>query len=168
MTATLSEQEVGRARLRKEDARLITGRTQWTDNISLPGMLHLAILRSQVAHARVDNVDVSGAMLKPNVITAFSGVELGDRQAPLPCAWQVTEDIVHPNHRPLAAVEVRHVGEPVAVVVARDRASAIDALEAIIVDYEPMPSVLDLSGALVEDSALVHADKGTNKSYTWI
>jgi carbon-monoxide dehydrogenase large subunit len=168
MTATVAEPEIGRARLRKEDARLITGRTRWTDNLSLPGMLHLAILRSPHAHARITRVDVSGALSAPNVVTAFSGADIAERQGSMPCVWPVTDDIVIPDYPPIAVSEVRHVGEPVAVVVARDRASAVDALEAIDVDYEPLPVMLDLEAALADDATLVHAGKGTNKCYTWV
>jgi carbon-monoxide dehydrogenase large subunit len=168
MTAAAVAPEVGRARLRKEDARLITGRTRWTENITVPGMLHMAILRSPHAHARITRVDVSGAAGAPNVIAAFSGADVADTQGALACAWPVTEDIVLPTYPPMAVTEVRHVGEPVAVVVARDRASAQDALEAIDVDYEPLPVVLDLEAALADGSPLVHADAGTNKCYTWV
>ncbi|MGH3750894.1 MAG: xanthine dehydrogenase family protein molybdopterin-binding subunit, partial [Micromonosporaceae bacterium] len=94
--------EVGHARRRKEDARLITGRTMWTDNITLPGMLHLAILRSPVAHARIASIDVGPAKQRPNVINAFSGRDLAGDMAGLPCAWPVTEDMVAPDHLPLA------------------------------------------------------------------
>jgi carbon-monoxide dehydrogenase large subunit len=160
--------EVGSARRRKEDARLITGRTMWTENIVLPGMLHLAILRSPMAHARITRVDTSAAQREPGVIAVLSGRDVADVQGALPCAWPVTEDIVLPDHLPLAVDEVRHVGEAVAVVAARDRASAVDALAAIEVDYEPLPVVLDMEAALAEGSPLVHADKGTNKSYTWV
>jgi len=166
MTAVI-EPEVGKARLRKEDARLVTGRTLWTDNVSLPGMLHLAILRSPHAHARIARVDVSGAVERPGVVAAFSGADVADKQGSLPCAWPVTPDMVHPDHPPLAVTEVRHVGEAVAVVVARDRASAVDALEAIDVEYETLPVVLDLEAA-AGGGALVHDAAGTNKSYTWI
>jgi len=166
MTAVM-EPEVGKARLRKEDARLVTGRTLWTDNVSLPGMLHLAILRSPHAHARIARVDVSGAVERPGVVAAFSGADVADKQGSLPCAWPVTPDMVHPDHPPLAVTEVRHVGEAVAVVVARDRASAVDALEAIDVEYETLPVVLDLEAA-AGGGALVHDAAGTNKSYTWI
>ena len=76
MTATLREPEVGRARLRKEDARLIAGRTRWTENITLPGMLHLAILRSPYAHARLASVNTAPALGRPNVVAAFSGADL--------------------------------------------------------------------------------------------
>src|SRR5688572_9147181 len=168
MTAVAESTEVGRARLRKEDARLITGRTRWTDNITVPGMLHMAILRSPHAHAKITRVDVSAAAKAPNVVGAFSGADVAETQGVLACAWPVTEDMVAPTYLPLAVNEVRHVGEPVAVVVARDRASAVDALDAIEVDYEPLPVVLDLEAALTEGSPLVHADAGTNKCYTWV
>jgi carbon-monoxide dehydrogenase large subunit len=160
--------EIGKARRRKEDARLITGRTRWTENIVLPGMLHMAILRSPMAHARITNIDVSGALSAPNVITAFSGADVADTQGSLPCAWPVTEDMVAPAYPPLAVGEVRHEGEPVAVVVARDRASALDALDAIVVDYEALPVVVDMEAALADGADLVHADKGTNKCYQWV
>jgi carbon-monoxide dehydrogenase large subunit len=160
--------EVGTARRRKEDARLITGRTMWTENITLPGMLHMAILRSPLAHARITQIDAEPARREPGVVDAFTGRDVADVQGSLPCAWPVTEDMVHPDHPPLAVDEVRHAGEAVAVVVARSRAAAVDALAAIEVDYEPLPVVLDLAGAVADGADLVHADKGTNKAYTWV
>ncbi|MGW0953276.1 xanthine dehydrogenase family protein molybdopterin-binding subunit [Streptomyces sp. NPDC002545] len=167
MTDQAVEREVGRARLRKEDARLITGQTNWTDNITATGLLHLAVLRSPMAHARIERVDVSPALERPGVVAAFSGRDLAGGLGSLPCAWPVTEDMVLPDHPPVAVDEVRHAGDPVAVVVARDRYAAADALEAIEVDYEPLPPVLDLEEALAEDAPLVHADKGTNRAYVW-
>ncbi|CAL9345829.1 xanthine dehydrogenase family protein molybdopterin-binding subunit [Streptomyces sp. enrichment culture] len=167
MTEGAVEAEVGRARLRKEDARLLTGQTHWTDNIQAVGMLHLAILRSPMAHARLERVDVSPALELPGVVAAFTGSDLAEGMGSLPCAWPVTEDMVHPDHPPLAVDEVRHAGDPVAVVVARDRYAAADALEAVEVEYEPLPAVLDLEAALAEDAPLVHADKGTNRCYDW-
>ncbi len=160
--------EVGSARHRKEDARLITGRTTWTENLTLPGMLHLAILRSPLAHARITRVDLDDARRQPGVVAAYSGRDVADVQGSLPCAWPVTEDIVLPDHPPLAVDEVRHVGEAVAVVAARSRVEATDALAAIEVDYEPLPPVLDLEAALSEGADLVHADKGTNRAYDWV
>ncbi|GAA5191915.1 molybdopterin-dependent oxidoreductase [Rugosimonospora acidiphila] len=168
VTAPRPAPEVGSARRRKEDARLITGQTMWTENITLPGMLHLAILRSPLAHARITHLDTSPALREPNVVAAFSGRDVADTQGGLPCAWPVTEDLVMPVHPPLAVDEVRHTGEAVAVVVARDRASAVDALAAIEVDYEPLPVVLDMEVALAEGSPLVHTDQTTNKAYTWV
>ncbi|MGH8827729.1 MAG: xanthine dehydrogenase family protein molybdopterin-binding subunit, partial [Jiangellaceae bacterium] len=160
--------EVGTARLRKEDARLITGRTMWTDNLSLPGMLHLAILRSPMAHARISSLDMSAALRMPGVITAFSGRDVADVQGSLPCAWTVTPDMVNPGHPPLAVDEVHFAGEPVAVVVARDQASATDALEAIDIDYEPLPAVMNMEAALAEGTPLVHSGLGTNACYTFV
>ena len=160
--------EVGAARRRKEDARLITGRTTWTENVTLPGMLHLAILRSPVAHARITRLDTAPALREPGVVAAFSGRDVAGAQGSLPCAWPVTPELVAPGHPPIAVDEVRHVGEAVAVVVARDRASALDALTAIDVDYDPLPVVLDMESALAEGAPLVHADKGTNRAYTWV
>jgi len=168
VTATIDAPaaELGRARLRKEDAKLITGQTNWTDNIKLTGMLHLAFLRSPYAHAKITRVDVSAALSQPGVIAAFSGADFAGEQGSLPCAWPVTPDIVIPPHPPMAVDEVRYVGEAVAVVVARDRYAAADALASIDVDYEALPPVLDIRTALNEDSPKVH-DAG-NKSYEWV
>ncbi|HEY6744913.1 MAG TPA: molybdopterin cofactor-binding domain-containing protein, partial [Mycobacteriales bacterium] len=166
MDAPDPTQHIGRPLRRKEDRRLITGRTRWTDNIQIPGLLHMAIVRSPIAHARINRIDVSPALERPGVIAAFSAADLGDALGVLPCAWPVTPDMVHPDHHPLATDEVRHVGEAVAVIIARDRYSAADALEAVEVDYEPLPAVTDMEEAL-KDETLVHSDKGTNKSFLW-
>jgi len=166
MTAETVTAEIGKARTRKEDARLITGETNWTDNITLPGMAHIAFLRSPMAHARITQVDVSAARQLPGVIAAFSGADFAAEQGSLPCAWPVTPDIVIPAHPPMATDEVRYGGEIVACVVARDRYAAADALERIDVDYEPLPAVLDLVSALEPDSPKVH--EAGNKSYEWV
>ncbi len=167
MTADVQAQapELGKARARKEDARLLTGQTNWTDNIVLPGMLHMAFVRSPFAHARITSVDLSAARSMPGVIAAFSAADFGDEQGSLPCGWPVTEDIVMPPHPPMATDEVRYVGEAVAVVVARDRYTAADATAAVDVDYEPLPPVLDMRAALAAGSPKVH-EQG-NKCYVW-
>jgi carbon-monoxide dehydrogenase large subunit len=157
--------QIGRARLRKEDARLITGQTTWTDNIVLPGLLHLAFARSPFAHAKIRSVDVSAALKLPGVVAAFSGADFAAEQGSLPCAWPVTEDIVIPAHPAMAVDEVRYVGEAVAVVVCRDRYTAADAVAAIDVDYDPLPPVLDIRTALDEGSPRVH--EAGNKSFEW-
>jgi aerobic carbon-monoxide dehydrogenase large subunit len=170
MTAVAEENkasEVGKPRLRKEDARLVTGQTNWTDNITLPGMLHMAILRSPLAHARITRVDTSAARGLPGVVAAFSGADFADEQGSLPCAWPVTDDIVIPAHPPMAVDEVRYPGEAVACVIARDRYAAADALEAIDIDYDPLPPVLDMRSALAEDSPKVHSSTQGNRSYEW-
>ncbi|WP_328403795.1 xanthine dehydrogenase family protein molybdopterin-binding subunit [Streptomyces sp. NBC_00390] len=167
MTQQRTEREIGRSRVRKEDARLVTGRTTWTDNITVTGLLHMSILRSPMAHATVDRVDVSRALRQPGVVAAFSGRDLADELGSMPCVWPVTEDIVMPHHPAVAVDEVRYAGDPVAVVIARDRYTAADALEAVDVDYTPLPPVLDLEAALADGAPLVHSDKGTNRCYTW-
>ncbi|MFF3664181.1 xanthine dehydrogenase family protein molybdopterin-binding subunit [Microtetraspora malaysiensis] len=161
----LDGREVGRARRRKEDARLVTGRTQWTDNIQLPGMLHVAFLRSPMAHARITRVDTSVARTQPGVVAVFSGADFAAEQGSLPCAWPVSEDIVIPDHPPMAVTEVRYVGEAVACVVATDRYKAADALDAIEVDYEPLDAVTDMTSALDEGGPKVH--EAGNKAFTW-
>jgi aerobic carbon-monoxide dehydrogenase large subunit len=159
---------VGRTRLRKEDARLVTGRTTWTDNLQLPGMLHVALVRSPLAHAKVSRVDVSAALEQPGVVAAFTGADLaGNWEGGLPCAWPVTEDMASPVHLPLATDEVRYVGDAVAVVVARSRAQAVDAAEAVAVDYDPLPAVTDMEAALADGSPLADTSLESNKSYTW-
>src|SRR5260370_6320877 len=165
MTATTEAPaaQIGQARLRKEDAKLITGQTNWTDNIRLPGMLHLVFVRSPFAHAKITRVDVSGALGQPGVVAAFSGADFADEQGNMPCAWPVTPDIVIPPHPPMAVDEVRYVGEIVAVVVARGRYTAADPLNSIDVDYEPLPPVLDIRAALAEDSP--EAPEARNKRY---
>ena len=135
LSAPYAGGELGRGRRRKEDAKLLTGQTNWTDNITLPGLLHMAVLRSPMAHAKIVSVDVSAALELPGVIAAYSGKDLADVMgASMPCAWPVTPDMVSPVHTPLATDEVRYVGDGVAVVIARDRYAAADALEAIAVE----------------------------------
>jgi len=160
--------EIGKARKRKEDAHLITGRTTWTDNMVLPGMVHIAILRSPMAHARITAVDVSAALERPGVLAAYTGRDFAEIQGNIPCAWPVTPDMVNPGHPSLAVDQVNHVGEAVAVVVARDKTAAQDALEAIDVDYEQLPVVLDMERALAPDADLVHGHTESNRSFTWI
>src|SRR3954469_3266638 len=160
--------EVGRARLRKEDARLITGRTTWTDNLVLPGMLHLAVVRSPVAHAKLVNVDVTAAAAAPNVVAVFTGRDFADEQGSIPCAWPVTPDMVNPGHPSVAVEEVNHVGEAVAIVVARSKTAAQDAVELVDIDYDVLPPVLDMEEAIAEGAGLTHDHLESNESFHFI
>jgi aerobic carbon-monoxide dehydrogenase large subunit len=164
-TTEANAHEVGRARLRKEDARLITGQTTWTDNITLPGLTHVAFVRSPYAHARITGVDLSAARAASGILAVFSGADFAAEQGSLPCAWPVTEDIVLPDHPPMAVDTVRYAGEIVAAVVARDPYAAADAVDLIDVSYEPLEPVLDMEAALQPGSPKVH--EAGNKSYTW-
>ncbi len=158
---------LGRPIKRKEDARLLHGQTNWTDNIQLPGTLHMAILRSPLAHAKITNLDVSGALAMPNVVAAFGAAELGELNSSVPCVWPVTDDMVAPDFPALVKDTVHHVGDCVAVVLATDAVSAADALEGISVDYEPLQAVVNMESAISPGSTLVHEDKGTNTCYVY-
>jgi aerobic carbon-monoxide dehydrogenase large subunit len=153
---------------RKEDPALVTGRGTYTDNIKLPGMLHIALLRSPFAHAKITHIDVSAALDQPGVVAAYTGEDLAEEwAAPIPCGWAVTEDLKTPDHWPVARGEVNHVGDAVAVVVASDRYKAQDALEFVDVDYEPLEVVTDMEEAVEEDAPLVHEELGTNTAFYW-
>jgi carbon-monoxide dehydrogenase large subunit len=167
--ATLAPaKEVGQPRRRKEDARLITGRTTWTDNMVLPGMLHLAVVRSPVAHARITGVDVRAAQEAANVVAVYTGRDLAEEQGSIPSAWAVTPDMVNPGHPSIAVDQVNHVGEPVAIVVARSKSAAQDAVELVDVDYETLPVVLDLEEAVADGAPLVHDQLESNTSYHFV
>jgi carbon-monoxide dehydrogenase large subunit len=167
-TTEAPEREVGKARRRKEDARLITGRTTWTDNMVLPGMLHLAVVRSPVAHAKISSIDVSAAQEAPGVIAVLTGRDVADEQGSIPCAWPVTPDMVNPGHPSIAVDEVNHVGEAVAVIVARSKAAAQDAVELVDVDYDLLPAVLDMEEAVAEGAQLTHDHLESNRSFHFV
>ncbi|MDR6863870.1 xanthine dehydrogenase family protein molybdopterin-binding subunit [Phycicoccus sp. 3266] len=158
--------EVGRARLRKEDQRLITGRTRWTDNMVLPGMLHIAMVRSPFAHATIAGIDTEAARRAPGVVAVVTGADVRDTQGAVANAWPITTDQKTPAHLPFAIDRVACAGEIVAAVVARTAAAARDAAELVDVDYDELPAVLDAKEA-VSDAVLAHPDLGTNTSAVW-
>ena len=158
--------EVGNRRLRKEDQRLITGRTRWTDNIVLPGMLHLAMVRSPYAHAKIVSIDTSAAKAATNVVDVIVGSDIAEGGGVCANAWPITPDQVTPDHIPMPTERVACAGEIVAAVIARSAAAARDAAELVDVEYEVLPAVLDGKEAL-KDEVLAHPDKGTNKSAFW-
>jgi carbon-monoxide dehydrogenase large subunit len=158
--------EVGNARARKEDQRLITGATRWTDNITLPGMLHLAMVRSPFAHAWIRNVDLTAAKAAPGVVAVLCGSDVDVEQGELPCAWPIAEDQKSMAHPSIAVDRACFAGEVVAVVVARTAAEARDAAELVDVDYEEITPALDLREA-AEDKVLAHSELGSNHSAVW-
>ena len=162
--------EVGQARRRKEDRRLITGRSRYTDNIVLPGMLHLAMVRSPFARATITGIDVSAAKAAPNVVAVYTGADLAGTHGGLPCAWPITPDQKAAEHKAVAVDRVSFAGEVVAVVVARTPAAARDASELVDVDYDEQKPVLDMAVAAeaAGTDALVHPDLGTNVSAHWV
>jgi carbon-monoxide dehydrogenase large subunit len=159
---------IGAAVERKEDARLLRGDTRWVDNMTLPGMLWMAVVRSPYAHAKIVNVDLSKALAADGVVAAFSGADLAEEWAgSLPCAWPVTGDCHIPQHRPLTTDKARYAGDGVAVVVAESRVLAKDAAELVEVDYEPLPAVTDVAEAVTDSAPLVHDEYENNKAFTW-
>ncbi len=159
---------IGASVERKEDARLLRGETRWVDNMTLPGMLWMAVVRSPYAHAKIGNVDLEKALAADGVVAAFSGAQLAEEWAgSLPCAWPVTGDCRIPQHRPLASDKARYAGDGVAVVVAESRALAKDAAELVEVDYEPLPAVTDVGEAKSDSAPLVHDEYDENRAYTW-
>jgi carbon-monoxide dehydrogenase large subunit len=160
--------EIGRARVRKEDARLITGRSRYTDAITPAGTLHVSVVRSTFAHARINGIDTSAAKKAPGVVGVYTAADLGVESVGLPCAWPITPDQKAPQRPLLASGTVHFAGEGVAVVVARSVAAARDAADLVDVDYEPLDPVLDMEAALADGATLVHPDLGTNESATWV
>ena len=159
--------EVGQSRLRKEDQRLITGRTRWTDNMTLPGMVHMAMVRSPYAHARITSIDTSAAAASPGVVAVYTGADLADSHGSLPCAWPITPDQKAPHHSAVAVDRVAFAGEIVAAVVARTNREARDATELVDVEYDELPVVLDLEAAHAGEP-FAHPDLGTNDSAHWV
>lgn len=159
---------VGTSVGRKEDYALLTGQAKFIDDLTLPAMVWMTVVRSPHAHARVTRVDLSKAREAEGVVAAFSGSDLlDDWKATLPCVWLPTKDTKQPFHGPLAADRVRYAGDAVAVVIAESRALAKDAADLVDVEYEPLPVVVDPEAALADDAPLVHEEFGTNRSYTW-
>ena len=158
---------LGQRLLRKEDPALLTGEAKYCNDLNLPGALHLALVRSPYAHARITSVDLSAALAAPGVVAAYSGADLAGLWAgPMPSAWAVTADMKNPAHYPIATNKVCYVGDGVACVLATSETAARDAVELIDVRYEPLPAVVDLEDAL-SDRVVIHEDLGTNKSYQW-
>jgi carbon-monoxide dehydrogenase large subunit len=155
---------VGRAMKRVEDPRLLKGAGTYVDDLRLPGMLHAMILRSPHAHARIRGIDTAAAKALPGVIAVFTGADVNDACGAVPCAAAIP-DLKSPKHTVLAGDRVYFVGHAVAVVVATDPYVARDAVEAIDVDYDPLPVVADPEKAAASTSPLTHPDLGTNVAF---
>ncbi|HZI22222.1 MAG TPA: xanthine dehydrogenase family protein molybdopterin-binding subunit [Gemmatimonadales bacterium] len=158
--------QIGKRVRRNEDARLLTGHALFVDDVRLDGMLHVAFVRSQHAHARLLSVDATAARSRPGVVAVYTATDLGDywRPGPLlvpppPIAGLVFNAC---TQVPLAKDKLRHVGEPIAMVVAESRYLAEDALDDIVVDAEPLPVVVDLEAALADGAPRVHEHLPSN------
>jgi carbon-monoxide dehydrogenase large subunit len=151
---------------RKEDPRLLIGRALYVDDVQLPNMLHAAFVRSPYAHARIKSIDPSKALEREGVVAVYTAGDLGDYwcNGPLLVSPPPVEGTVfHERTQPILAHDkVRHVGEPIAVIIAQSRYLAEDALMDILVEYEPLPAVVDMQQALEPESALIHEDLESN------
>src|SRR5438046_1208993 len=152
---------------RREAPRLITGAGQFVDDLRVPGCLHVAMLRSPHAHARIRAIDVSAAQKAPGVVGVFTGADLGPANAPLSIYAPHPALPVPCRMRPLASDVVRFVGEPVVAVVADDPYRAHDALYLIAVTYEPLPALVDVEAALAPGAPVLHAEIGANVVADW-
>ncbi|MBI3263694.1 MAG: xanthine dehydrogenase family protein molybdopterin-binding subunit [Acidobacteria bacterium] len=150
---------------RVEDPRLIKGIGTYVDDLRLPGLLHVALVRSPYAHARVRRIDTGAAKAISGVVGVFTGADVNEHCGAVPCAASIP-DLKSPRHTVLAGDRVYFVGHAVAVVVAENAYVARDAAEAVDVDYEPLPVVTDPEGAIADGSPLTHPDLGTNVAYT--
>ena len=158
---------VGQPIRRKEDPRLIMGRARYVDDINITGQLWASFVRSPEAHAKIVSIDTEAAKAAPGIIAVYTGHDL-DLEAPLPMAWVPPGiEVKNPPHWSIAKDEVHHVGDPVALVIGSHRYSVVDAAEQVVVEYDPLPVVVDIEKALEDGADLVHADLGTNKCHEW-
>jgi carbon-monoxide dehydrogenase large subunit len=163
---------IGAAVKRREDLRFLSGRGNYTDDINRPGQVYAVILRSPHPHARIRGIDTAAAKAAPGVHAVFTGEDLAaDKVGGLPCGWQVKNKdgspMAEPPHPVLAIGKVRHVGDPVAVVIADTKAQARDAAEKITVDYEVLKAAPTVESALKPGAPLVHDEVAGNICYDW-
>ncbi|MBM1309734.1 xanthine dehydrogenase family protein molybdopterin-binding subunit [Sulfitobacter mediterraneus] len=161
---------IGASSKRREDVRFLTGAGNYTDDMNMRGQAHVFFLRSDVAHGTLTNVDTSAAAEMPGVVQIFTGADF-EEVGSIPCGWQVTdkhgEPMQEPRHPVLAHGKVRHVGEPIAAVVAETLEQARDAAEAISVDIDELPAVVDMKEAVQDGAPKVHDDLSSNLCYDW-
>ncbi|MCB1343185.1 MAG: xanthine dehydrogenase family protein molybdopterin-binding subunit, partial [Pseudooceanicola sp.] len=161
---------IGASPKRREDVRFLTGAGNYTDDINLRGQAYVHFLRSDVAHAKLVSVNTDAAAKMPGVVRIFTGADF-EGVGGLPCGWLVTDrfgnPMQEPGHPVLARGKVRHVGDPIAAVVADSPAEARDAAEAIEVELEELPAVIDMAEALKDGATKVHDELTSNLCYDW-
>ena len=160
---------IGASPKRREDIRFLTGKGRYTDDMNVHGQAYVHFLRSDVAHGEIASIDTERASRMPGVLKIFTGADF-EGVGGLPCGWQVTdrfgEPMKEPAHPVLARGKARHVGDPIAAVVAETYAQARDAAESIDVEINELPAVIDMPAAL-EGGTLVHDEIGTNLCFDW-
>ena len=160
---------IGAAVKRKEDGRFLMGRGRFTDDINRPNQTFAYFLRSSVAHAKINSVDTSAAAAAEGVVAVYTNADM-EGVGGLPCGWLLTfqngDPMVEPPHPILAENKVRHVGDPIAVVIAETKKQAKAAAALVKVDLEDLPAVVDMTKA-VEGGSLVHDEASNNISFDW-
>ncbi len=163
---------IGASVRRKEDARFLSGRGNYTDDINRPGQLYAYVKRSDRPHAKINGIDSSAAARAPGVAAVFTGADMAAESiGGLPCGWQIHNKdgspMAEPPHPVMAVGKVRHVGDPVAVVIADTRQHAKDAAELLAIDYTDLSAVATMADALSPGAATVHDDVAGNVCYDW-
>jgi len=163
---------IGASVRRREDARFLSGRGNYVDDINRPGQLYAVIKRADLPHATIKDIDTAAAAKSPGVVAVFTGADLAaENVGGLPCGWQIHNKdgspMAEPPHPVLAVGKVRHVGDPIAVVIAESKQSAKDAAELLVIDYEELPAVAAMQDALKPSAPLVHDDVRGNLCYDW-
>ena len=163
---------IGQSVKRVEDQRFITGKGRYTDDITLPNSTFAALVRSPHAHAAIKSVDTTAAAAASGVVAIFTGADLeAEGVGGLPCGWQVDfkngDTMKEPAHPVLAATKVRHVGDPVAIVLAESREQAADAAELVAVDYEVLDAVVAATQATAEGAPQLFDDVPNNTPFDW-
>jgi carbon-monoxide dehydrogenase large subunit len=166
----VSAEGIGARVLRLEDPRFLTGRGQFVADLVFADELHCALVRSPHAHARLRAVDATAAARAADVVAVLTGADMTvDRVGPMRCLWPIRSKdgraMAEPPRWALARERVRHVGEPVAAVLATSRAAALDAAELVAVDYEPLPAVTDARAALDAAAPQLHTEAPGNVAY---
>jgi carbon-monoxide dehydrogenase large subunit len=163
---------IGASVKRKEDARFLAGRGNYVDDINRPGQLYAFIKRSDRPHANIRRIDTKAAAAAPGVIAVYTGADVqSDGVGGLPCGWLVTgkdgSPMKEPAHPVLAVGKVRHVGDPVVVVIAETKQQAKDAAELLDVDYEDLAAVSGVREAGAPGAPQIHAEAPGNQCYDW-
>ena len=163
---------IGARVARKEDRRFLTGTGRYVDDLNRPRQTHAVVVRSPHAHARLGAIDAATALASPAVVGVFTAADLAaDGVGGLPCGWLVKNkdgsDMAEPAHPVLAEGKVRHVGDPVALVVAETRGQARDAADKLDVEYEPLPATVDTATAHEPGRPQLHEAAANNTCYDW-
>src|SRR5579863_682018 len=161
---------IGKSVKRVEDKRFITGRGNYTDDIILPHQTYACFVRSPYGHAKIVSIDAEVAKKMPGVLAIFTGSDLADING-VPCGWQVNfkngDTMKEPKHPLLALNKIRYAGEAVAIVIAESKAEAADAAQAVYVEYEELPAVVNAFKAVQPGASPVHEDIPNNICFDW-